>query len=439
MKNRKWIGWILSLVFMMTTLATTAQETRTLSLQQAIDLSLANSQHLKMANAKMEEATAVLKEAFDNRLPDLKISGSYLRLSSANISLKNGSDSTGGNAGPTVNQALYGMANLSLPLYAGGRIRYGIESARYLQQAARLDAENDKESVVFNTVNAYVNLYKSAEAVKIVKENLHASLNRDSMLSNLEKNGLLARNDLLKSQLQSSRIELTLLDAENNFAQAVVNMNLMLGLPENTALQPDDSFIVQNETEKKFIEYEDAALHNRKDLQSLGFRKKAAATGIQAARAEAFPTIALTGGYIAADIPNFLSITNAVNIGIGVQYNLASLWKTNSKKAQALAREKQVAAGVALLDDDIRRQVNQAYQAYLLSHKKIEVYEKAVIQAAENYRITNNKYNNNLVTITDLLDADVANVQAKLDLSFAKADAVVAYDKLLLSTGSLSK
>jgi len=439
MKNRIWIGWPFSLFFLMITLATKAQESRTLSLQQAIDLSLANSQHLKMANAKTEEATAVLKEAFDNRLPDLKISGSYLRLSSANISLKNGSDSTGGNAGPKVNQALYGMANLSLPLYAGGRIRYGIESARYLQQAARLDAENDKESVVFNTVNAYVNLYKSAEAVKIVKENLSASVNRDSMLANLERNGLLARNDLLKSQLQSSRIELTLLDAENNYAQAVVNMNLMLGLPENTPLLPDDSFIEKKDTEKKFIEYEDAALQNRKDLQSMGFRKKAATTGIQAARAEAFPTIVLTGGYIAADIPNFLSITNAVNIGIGVQYNLASLWKTNSKKAQAIAREKQVTAGVTLLEDDIRRQVNHDYQAYLLSHKKIEVYEKAVIQAAENYRITNNKYNNNLVTITDLLDADVANVQAKLDLSFAKADAVVAYDKLLLTTGSLSK
>ena len=47
-----------------------------------------------------------------------------------------------------MNQALYGTANLSMPLFAGGRIKFGIESAKFLKQAATLDAENDKESVI---------------------------------------------------------------------------------------------------------------------------------------------------------------------------------------------------------------------------------------------------------------------------------------------------
>ncbi len=51
--------------------------------------------------------------------------------------------------------------------------------------------------------------------------------------------------------------------------------------------------------------------------------------------------IALTGGYVAADIPNFLTLYNAVNVGVGLQYNLSSLWKTDAKVQQAKARVQQ--------------------------------------------------------------------------------------------------
>ena len=420
--------------------AVMAQDTKSISLQEAIDMSIKNSKNLKAANARIDEATAGVKEAYNNQLPDFKVSGSYLRLSSANVDLKIKSDSAGGGGRtPKVNSAAYGIANLSLPIYAGGRIKYGIESAKYLAQAASLDADNDKDAVIYNTTNAYINLYKAGAAVNIVKENLQSSLSRDTNFSNLEKNGLLARNDLLKSQLQTSNIELSLLDAENNLKIANVNMDLMLGLAENTTITIDSSFIKTDQNLMSFPDYETAALQNRKDVQALALRKKAATTGIKSARAEAYPTIGLSGGYIAAYIPHLVTITNAVNIGVGVSYNIASLWKTNTKLLQAKARETEVNANEEILGDAVRLQINKDYQAYLLSQKKIDVYEKATEQATENYRITNNKYNNSLVTITDLLEADVSLLQAKLNSSFAKADAVLAYNKLLQTAGLLSK
>jgi outer membrane protein TolC len=331
---------------------------------------------------------------------------------------------------------MYGIANVSMPLYAGGRIKYGIESAKYLQQAAILDASNDKEAVVFNTTKAYVNLYKAAQAVAIVKDNLTTSMSRDSNFTNLEKNGLMARNDLLKSQLQTSNIQLTLLDAENNYKLATVNMNLLLGLPEDDNIEIDSSFVNIQPEEKTFLDYQSLALQNRKDVQALSFRKKAAITGLKSAKAETYPTIGLSGGYVAADIPHLLTITNAVNVGVGVKYNLASLWKKNTKLMQAKARETEVNASEELLNDNVRFGVNQDYQNYLLAKKKIDVYQKAIEQATENYRITNNKYNNSLATITDLLEATTALLQSKLNIESAKADVVLAYQKLLQTTGT---
>ncbi len=412
-----------------------SQNTKKLSLNEAIDLGIKNSKNLKISNAKIDEAKATVQEAKDAQLPDFKLSGSYLRLSSANIDLKSGDNSGSGGKSPSPNQAMYGMATLSLPIYAGGRIKYGIESAKFLQQASMLDAENDKDEIAFNTTKAYVNLYKAAEAVAIVKDNLNTSMSRDSSFANLEKNGVMARNDLLKSQLQTSNIELALLDAENNLKIATVNMNLLLGLPENDGIELDSSFIDQQPDLKSFPDYESQAMQRRKDVQAISFRKKAAATALKSARAETYPTIALTGGYIAADIPKVLTVTNAVNFGVGIQYNLANIWKKNTRLMQAQARQTQVNASEEILNDEIRLEVNQDFQNYLLSKKKIDVYQKAIEQATENFRITNNKYNNSLATITDLLEANTSLLQSKLNIQLARADAVLAYRKLLQTTG----
>ena len=414
-----------------------AQTTQKLSLQQAIELSIKNSNNLKIADSKVLQASADLQEAKDRKLPNASVSASYLRLSSANVDLKSAQSSN--KPAPKVNQALYGIANVTMPLYAGGRIRYGVESAEYLQKAAMLNVENDKEAVVYNTVQAYTNFYKASKTIKVIQENLNASVQRDSLFSRLEQNGILARNDLLKAQLTTSNIELSLLDAQNNFNIANINMALMLGLPENTSFEIDSNFVNETQQLKPFTEMESMALQNRKDVQAIAFQKKAAAVGVKIAKSEAYPTIALTGGYIAADIPKLLTITNAVNIGLGIQYNISSLWKNNTKLTQARAREVQLNATESLINDGIKIQLNKDYQNYLFAQKKIDVYEKSILQATENYRITKNKYDNNLVTITDLLEADVSLLQAKLNASVAKADAALAYNKILSTTGTLSK
>ncbi|MBC7689143.1 MAG: TolC family protein [Aquabacterium sp.] len=427
---------IFTLFFITSVQIILAQQTRVITLKEAIDLGVANSHLLKNNKAKIDEAVAAVTEATERKLPDASVSGSYLYLPvKPIINLK--SDSSGGFGG-NVKQAMYGIVSVSLPIYAGGKLRYGIEAAKYLEQAARLDADEDREAVIFNTVNAFSNLYKSGAAVNIVKENLQQSNQRVKDFSNLEKNGLLARNDLLKVSLQSSNIELALLDAESNFKLASVNMALMLGLPEQTLLIPDSVSLQQTTNVKTMEEYEQLALLERKDAASLLLRKKVADISIKNVKADYYPSLALTAGYVAADIPGLITITNAVNVGAGVKYSISSLWKTKSKIAQAEARVQQITSNQLMLNDNIRLQINQSYQSYLLSQKKIEVYKKAVEQATENYRITKNKYVNALATTTDLLDADVAQLQTKLNLSNAAADAVVAYNKLLQTAGILN-
>lgn len=415
-----------------------AQQSRTITIREAIDLTLAYSKTLQTDKTKIEAATLAVKEAYEKRLPEAGVTASYLYLPfQPNINLQTGSDTGRAGSAPKVNQVMYGVASVSVPIYSGGRLKYGIESAKYLEEAIKLDAENNRDQVILNVVYACINLYKAYTAIGLVKENLAQSQQRLKDFTNLEKNGLLPRNDLMKAELQSSNIELALLDAESNYTIASVNMNLMMGLAEQTKLIPDRNGLALPTTIKTLEQYENEASQNRKDIGALQFRKKAAGVEINTVKSNYYPSIAFTGGYIAANIPGFVTITNAVNFGLGIKYDFSSLWKTNTKIQQAQLKVQQLQLNQEMLNDQIRQQINQAYQAYLVSVKKIDVYEKSVLQATENYRVTKNKYDNSIATTTELLDADVALLQTKLSVTNSKADSFLAYNKLLQLTGSL--
>ena len=151
------------------------------------------------------------------------------------------------------------------------------------------------------------------------------------------------------------------------------------------------------------------------------------------------PNLSLTGGYIVADIPKVLTVTNAINVGVGVSYNIASLWKNKAKVQQAESQAKQISIQNSIIDDQVTLAVSKNYFDLVSAQKKIQVLQTATEQAKENYRIVNNKYTNSLATLSDLLEADVSNLQANLNYLFAKVDGFVAYNHLLQSAGLLSK
>lgn len=428
-------------VLLLLSLLSLAQTPVNLTLPAAVDLSIANSKYLHQNEVAIQKASAALTEARQNRLPNASVSGSYLQLSQAdvNLKIKNNNPANPPNETPKVSNAMYGTLNLSLPIYTGGKLKFGIAAAELLEKATRLDLDNQKEEVINNAIEAYANLFKAFKAVDLVKENLAQAKQREKEFSDLEKNGLLARNDLLKTQLQTANTELALLDAENNLDLAKLNMNLLLGQPLETPLQINLPDLNYNSDSLTMMQYLQAAAANRPDVAANILRADAAEYAVKAIKAERMPNLALTGGYIAANIPKVLTISNAINIGVGVNYNIASLWKNKAKVEQAEANTKQLQLQNEIINDRITQQVSSQFLNLQHAQKKITVLQQATEQAKENYRIVNNKYNNSLSTLSDLLEADVARLQSDLNLLVAKVDGFVAYNHLLQSAGLLSK
>ncbi|WP_025761493.1 TolC family protein [Dyadobacter tibetensis] len=422
-------------------LLTKGQGVKRISLEESVGLALSHSKQLKISQANLDLAALQIRELRESQLPSLEASATYLRLNSPNVNLKlpqSGTDSSNALGNMALHQAMYGMVSTSVPIFAGFRFKYAIQSARFLERATELDILTDRESVILNVAQAYCNLYKASRAVVLVSENLKSEQERVKKFADREKNGLLARNDLMKVKLQESNIELALLDAQNELKITQVNFNLMLGLPTSTQLEVEELYFDQLPEVSPLSQWSEQALSHRKDLAANHQRQKAANSNVKVVRADMYPSVALTAGYVALGLPGLVTVPNAMNVGIGVRYNIASLWTNDSKVKKARVEEFQLRTVEGMITDQIESELTSAYYHYISSKQKIGVYEKAKQQAKENFRITNNKYDNSLVSTTELLDADVAQVQSQINYEMAKADAWFHYKKLQEAAGIIN-
>ena len=94
---------------------------------------------------------------------------------------------------------------------------------------------------------------------------------------------------------------------------------------------------------------------------------------------------------------------------------------------------------IAILNEKITEEVQEATENYNLAIKQKNVYQKAELQATENYRIVLDKYNNGLSNTNDLLEANVEQLQAKINQVVGDAEELLAIYEYYYTTGILTE
>ncbi|WP_367770967.1 TolC family protein [Flavobacterium sp. WC2421] len=415
-----------------------AQDKTSLTLDQAIQMAWSKSNEVTLANTKVETSRLELQSTKNDKYPNFKVSGQYQRLTKATIDLKINNNSSSSEPMPVVDQLLLGQANATLPLFAGFKTVNKIKVSDNMYQAETANALQTKEEVAMKVVNFYASLYKAQKTVELLKENQKSAKQRVVDFIQLEKNGIIPRNDLLKSQLQVSKIQLTLDRAISDLN--VVNFELisLLKMDPKTKLEVRESDFADFQMNN--IPTDDQlALQNRKDLEAVQLQEKASLANIKVAKSGYYPSISLIGGYTALSLKNVITVQNAMNIGVGVSYDISGILKngTNVKIAESKALE--IQNSEAMLTDYIKIQVQKAIEDYDLALKQNVVYNQAVEQASENYRIIKDKYDNGLSDTNDLLEADVEQLGSNINKTLARANVIQKYYELLSVSGQLNQ
>jgi len=414
-----------------------AQEKTSLTLEQAVQMAWSKSNDVILGNTKVNTKKYELQAAKNSQYPDLKIAGQYQRLTKASIDLKlnqNGSSQ----APPIVDQLILGQVNASLPVFSGFKIQNSINVSENLLQAESAFASQTKEEIALKVVEYYASLYKAQKTLEILKENQKRAQQRAFDFSELEKNGIIPRNDLLKSQLQVSRVQLSIDETDKNIKIINYYLVTLLKLPLETKLEVREGDFLNFRMDNIPTD-EKPALENRKDLEASKFEEKASLANVKIAQSGYYPSITIIGGYTSLDLKNVIVVQNAMNFGVSVSYDLSNILKNGNMVKLAESRSLEVHNSQEILTDNIKIQVHQAIENYDLSLRQSQVYIQAFDQASENYRIVKDKYENGLSDTNDLLEADVDQLSSKINTALAKANIIQKYYELLSATGQLSQ
>jgi outer membrane protein len=427
-------------LFFFAAFATSAQ-TRTLNLDEAVQLGIQNSKQLKKSQFAIDEALARLDQAKDARLPDAKVGFQYLHALMLSRLISIPGVTKDPVKLPFDFPAYVGTLSVTEPIFAGNKFKYARQSADLMVQMSRLDADKDKEDVIYLVINSYLNYDKILENQLIVAQNMQDIQGKLEEITKYENQGLATQNDVLRYQLQKSQMQLTEIELENNRKIANYNMNIILGLPDSTQIILPPLNYKVNET-PVFTDLVQLAEANRRELQDLGYQSKIADINIKKIHDERYPTVSATGGmyYINPTgqvIPTHNNLIAPITLGIGASWDIGTLYKNRNKEREASLQRQELNTGREQALDQIHQEVHTQFIQYEQALEKIKVLQVAVNQAQENERITESKFRNNLVNTTDRIDAQTLLYESRVNLELAKSDATVAYYNILRSTGKI--
>ena len=414
-----------------------------LSLEDCIDHAMERNYELRMQNEDINVSKAGLEIARKSRLPQLKAGASYLRFSE--VMTANISEQMSGlpldlppvqlRFGDEDNYSL----NMSLvqPIFTGFRLRNQIKAAESVLLAEKAVREAGINQLVYEIKESYYNYISAVHRKRIAELSLKSVISHLEDVGNFYDQGQTTYNDVLKTKIRKSEMELMVSRADNQIFLLRKALMHMLGMPLT------DSLSIETNLEYRTLDIglEDAideALMRRPELTSTAFRKNALSAAINSVQSEFYPSISLVGGYEYGK-PGLNKLENEWmdywTVGVSAQWQLWDWGIRNEKVQQSRAMVSRIEHSESLLLESIRLDVHQAYRKMTEYDLQVRLHRFICEQAEENFRILSDKFNQGLATNTDYLDAETQLTKAKLDEIMAMAQHCIAAADLERSMG----
>lgn len=300
----------------------------------------------------------------------------------------------------------------SIPIYTGGKLSGTIDQAKanykyYL--VGEQKAYNDMRETV---TNSYYGMLQADNVQNLSRE----SVNRlEEHLKNVKAQydvGVVAKVDVLRSEVELADAQQTLIQAENAYHIAEATLNKIVGLPMDTTLKLQDSmqYTPYDNDMKYCLDY---AAEHRPDLEQARQNVEAAKGALKVARSGYMPQVSASASQNWNDT-NWPGDENGNwSVGVGVSMNIFDTGVTLSKIHGAEADLAKAEESYRDAVDSIMLEVRSTYLNLREAEKRIKTTEVAVAKAEEDYHIAQVRYMAGVGTNTDVLDAQVALTDAQ--------------------------
>lgn len=388
-----------------------APDSEGLTLNQAISMALAYSPNLKQSLADLDKAQFKKKEAFTYFLPSFNTSYFWQKTQQPPNFVTNGQRVVVGSL--NVYQWSTGFTQ---PLFTGFRLSSDYELADLGMDLAEVNTRLAILDVVLRVKEAYYLYLRAMKGVEVADSSVKRLESQLKVSKDFHEVGIIPINDVLKVEVELANARQDRVRALNDRALSMSRLNRLLGRPVERQLEVKDKLKIYP-LKIDYVRAREKARLERPELKALGLQLKQADQSIRAAQSGYYPQVNLQASYFfTSDAPQMgdSEFYDATDWEVVTQLNWP-FWewgRTKYRTSQQRADKRRLQAVRQDLQDQVDIQVREAVLFLREAQENIQTATVQVQQAKENYRITFERYQEQLTTNTEVLDAQVLLTQA---------------------------
>ena len=432
-------------VLPITTIAQNAPLSESLTLSESIQIAAKENPKIKAASFQEETLGSQVLQARSGFFPVVDFTETYNRTNNPmwafGTKLNQGVITQADFDPETLNDPddisnFASAVSMAWTVYDGGRTKTNWKQAHHNHTIASSMLKQTRQDVIAQTAKAYIGMLLAQKSLMVIEQSLDIAKTNLKMVNSRFKSGFVVKSDFLRAKVRVAELEQQRLQSESQLkiAEAVLNANM--GYTDDRPLRLVSPLSQHTETTGSIDEWIEIALSRRPDLEKLGYQEDIAKEEINKAYSEHFPDVKLIGNY-EINSEDFSDTGDNYTVGAVMRVNLFSGNRISSKTKSAKSTLRSAKALRKNLELVIRVQVRESFLATQSAWQRIQVAQRAVEQAKESLRIVKNRYNNGLLTIVDLLDAELTQQQSQTNHFKALHDYKVARINLAQAVGTI--
>lgn len=412
---------------------------KVITLEEIFEIAETNSAQLRpsvTAQSEAEKAEGIVRSGL---LPDIDIS-LYANYIGDGFTVKRDFSDYRKAPIPHLGNGL--SLSISYPLYTGGAVANAIDIAGLKLTASRYSADFSRDNIRFQLAGLYLDIYRYTNMRQVVEGNLSAARQVLENMQARHEYGTVVKNDITRYELLVSDLEMQLVRIDNMLNILNVNLVTIAGLPENTVVIPDSSIVSMSLSVENEDWWQRQAVENSPSLNIARSGVDISRKAENMARSEYFPKIGILArwtidGPILAEIPPIDRNLSYWYVGIGVNYNLSSVYKTGRTLAKSRTATMRAKEELDVAGQNMAMMVNADYIRYSEACEELQTRQKNMELAEKNYLTVASRYESDMALITDMLDAANSRLDASVQLLNTRIDIIYYYYKLLFVTGRI--
>ncbi len=423
-----------------------AQAPLSITLDDAIRRGLETAPSLAAARAQESAAKSEVDARMSLVLPTIRTSADYMRSNHVEQFGFPQPDGTVKIVFPDIPNNYRVRTEMAVPLLPVVQAKNAIESARAGVRATQASTLAASQDLRLQIAQAYWALATARESVRVLDESLQRM---DTFVGDVRARvdaGVLGPNDLLTAQAQRARQSVQRIQAQNAAALAEIDLDRLIGAPAGQPLVlatgvRDQAAAAADLSKQSPVDLLQKALKQRPERNALQERAAALRKGAEATSEQRLPHLdALAAFEPARPNSRFAPRTDtwrtSWDLGVMMNWTLFDGGHARALSAESSAQASAIDHQIEEFDAFVGVEIRQRLQDLESSRLAVEASSTAVTAATEARRVAQERFNAGVATNTDVLDAQVAMMEAELEQTRLAAAARLAEARLLRAVGA---